>query len=350
MSLVLVTGPAGHVGANLIRALLDRGQTVRALVHRDQQALDGLDVDIVYGDITDPQSLPPAFAGVELVFHAAGHVSISWDEKPLLNSVNVLGAYNVAEACLQAGVRRLVHFSSVETLLGNPSAKVVDESCAVSRMRGVPPYARSKAAGESKVRQAMARGLDAIILYPSAILGPYDHRLGFPNAGLLALANGSLWALVRGGFDWVDVRDLVQGAIAAADRAPAGGRYILSGHWASLRDLALLAQGIDGVRVPRLVFPVGLARLGAPFATALSRLSGRRPLYTSAALYPLGDNRRISHARATRDLGYRPRPLAETVLETLQWLDTRGLLTHRLAPLPQHLRRGDGQRGSLVDP
>jgi dihydroflavonol-4-reductase len=219
-----------------------------------------------------------------------------------------------------------VHFSSIETLLGDRSTRLVDESCAPSEFLGVPPYARSKVAGEGEVRRAIARGLDAVILYPSAILGPYDHNLGYPNAGLLALANGSLWALVDGGFDWVDVRDLVQGAIEAADSAPAGARYILSGHWASLRDLALLARELNGVRVPRLAFPIALARIGAPFATALSGLSGRRPLFTSAALYPLRDDRRISHARATRELGYHPRPLAETVAATLQWLDFRGLL------------------------
>jgi dihydroflavonol-4-reductase len=87
------------------------------------------------------------------------------------------------------------------------------------------------------VKRGLARGLDAVILYPSAIIGPYDYRMGFPNTGLLAICKGKLWALIDGGFDWVDVRDVVTGALQAAARALAGGRYVLSGHWASLRDL-----------------------------------------------------------------------------------------------------------------
>jgi dihydroflavonol-4-reductase len=315
---------------------------VRALVHHDQRGLEGLDVEVICGDITERDSLRPAFAGVELVFHAAGCVSISMNGWSLLQAINVLGTRNVVDACLQHDVRRLVHFSSVETLLGDSSTEFVDESCVPSGIRGVPPYARSKAAGESEVRRAIARGLDAVILYPSAILGPYDYNLGYPNAGVLALANGSLWALVQGGFDWVDVRDLVQGAVEAADRAPAGRRYILSGHWASLRDLAILARQVNGTRVPHLVFPIGLARLGAPFATALGSLLGRRPLFTSAALYPLRDDRRISHDRATRELEYQPRPLAETVAATLQWLDSRDLLTHPPRHTKANYGRGDG--------
>ena len=179
----------------------------------------------------------------------------------------------------------------------------------------------------------MARGLDVVILYPSAIIGPNDYRQGFPNAGLLAICEGRLWALVEGGFNWVDVRDVAEGALRAGEHAPAGAKYILSGHWASLHDLAELAREITGAPVPRLVFPMWLARIGAPFVTAASRLAGRRPLYTSAALQPLEGNSDISHARATRELGYQPRPLRETVVETLQWFENRGVLARQL-PLP----------------
>jgi dihydroflavonol-4-reductase len=183
------------------------------------------------------------------------------------------------------------------------------------------PYTRSKAAGEEEVRQGVARGLDAVILYPSAIIGPHDYRLGFPNSGLLAILNGKLWALVDGGFDWADVRDVAYGALQAAVCAPSGERYILSGHWASLSDLADLAEEIVGLRPPRLVFPMWLARIGAPFALALGRLNGGRPLFTPAALKPLGGNYCISHERATQDLGYHPRPLKETMVDTWNWFE-----------------------------
>jgi dihydroflavonol-4-reductase len=324
MATVIVTGAAGHVGANLVRALLARGQKVRTLVHRDQRALEGLDVEIATGDVRDLDSLLRAFVGAELVYHAAAYISISEDEWPRLEAVNIHGTRNVVKACLQCGVQRLVHFNSIETLLGQSSSRPVNESRTAAGSRHHTPYARSKAAGEEEVRQGLARGLDAVILYPSAIIGPHDYRLGFPNSGLLAIFNGKLWALVEGGFDWVDVRDVVDGALQAAVRAPSGARYILSGHWASLSDLAELAEEIGGVQAPRLVFPMWLARVGAPFAVALSQLSGGRPLYTPAALKPLSGNYRISHERATRDLDYRPRPLRETVADTWNWFENNG--------------------------
>jgi dihydroflavonol-4-reductase len=343
MASVVVTGAAGHLGACLVRALHARGQDVRALIHHDKRALDGVDVEVVPADVTDQDSLCCAFTGADIVYHAAAYISISMGEHQKLHKVNVLGARNVVEACLRCGVQRLVHISSIEALQCEPLSSAVDESRPLIQGGSSPPYACSKAAGDGLVREAMARGLDAIILYPTALIGPYDYRQGFPNAGLLAICEGRLWALVEGGFDWVDVRDVAEGVLQAAARAPAGTRYILSGHWASLRDLAELAREITGAPVPCLVFPMWLARIGAPFAAAACRVMGRRPLYTAAALQPLAGNRSISHARATRDLGYRPRPLRQTVEETLHWFETETTVARqppqpaaggRLADLP----------------
>jgi dihydroflavonol-4-reductase len=326
MSVAVVTGAAGHVGANLVRTLLAHGQGVRALVHHERRGLEGLDVELVSGDVEDLDSLRRAFAGAQVVYHAAGYVSISTHERRRLEAVNVFGTRNVVEACLRCGVRRMVHFSSTEALVDQPLNIPVDEARPLVESRRCPPYARSKAAGERQVRQGLARGLDTVILYPSAIIGPHDYRLGFPNSGLLAICNGKLPALVAGGFDWVDVRDVVEGALQAAACAPAGGQYLLSGHWASLRDLAELAQEINGVRAPRFIVPMWLARMGAPFATTLNRLTGKRALYTTAALRPLRANPCISHARAARDLDYHPRPLKETIADTWQWFEKNGLL------------------------
>ena len=350
MAVVVVTGASGHLGATLVRALRARGQEVRALVHHDRRALDGLDVEIARGDLADKNSLRRAFAGADLVYHTAAFISILRDEQQRLYEVNVRGTRNVVEACLESGVRRLVHVSTIEALESEPHDRPVDESrplvqpgafarrtadrnLAPSVSGSSSPYAHSKAAGEQQVREGITRGLDAVILYPTAIIGPHDYRQGFPNAGLLAICEGRLVALVDGGFNWVDVRDVADGALRAGDRAPSGARYILSGHWASLHDLAGMAREITGTPVPRLVFPLWAARIGAPFVAAASQLLGRRPLYTSEALRPLGANRHISHERATRELGYRPRPLRQTIADTLQWCECRAVLA-RQGPVP----------------
>ncbi len=332
MSTVVVTGAAGHLGGCLVRALHAHRHDVRALIHQDRRALDGLDVEVIVGDVMDEESLRQAFSGADIVYHTAAYISISTGEHQKLHEINVVGTHNVVEACLHCGVQRLVHVSSIEALECEPLCEPVDESRPLVQSQSALPYAYSKAAGERHARQGVERGLDVVILYPTAMIGPYDYRQGFPNAGLRVICEGRLWALVEGGFDWVDVRDVAQGALRAAERAPGGTRYILSGHWASLLDLAELAREITGVSVPRLVCPMGMARIGAPFVTAACRMLGRQPLYTSAALVPLAGNRNISHARATRELGYQPRPLRHTVVDTLRWFESMGIPAPHLTP------------------
>jgi dihydroflavonol-4-reductase len=310
---VAVTGAAGHVGANLVRALLDKGRQTRVLVHEDQRAIKGLDVEVVKGDICDPESLVDAFDGAEVVYHLAAHISIFKDEWPLLESVNVIGTRNVVEACLRCGVRRLVHFSTIYTMAPESAATMLNES------RNYPPYDRSKAAAEREVLRGIKRGLGAIIISPTAVIGPHDYRPSHLGEALLRLANGRLPALVAGGFDWVDVRDVVQAALRAEERAPSGAKYILSGHWVSLPDLARLVAEISGVPAPGFVCPMWLARIGAPFITGFDRLAGRRPLYTSVSLRALRSNRNISHQRASRELDYHPCPFRETLVDTIRW-------------------------------
>ena len=278
--MIAVTGATGHAGANLVRALLAQGLSLRALVHRERKAIEGLDIEVVQGDICDLKSLVKAFKNAEVVYHLAAHISIFQDKWPLLEAVNVNGTRNVVEACLRCGVRRLVHFSSIHTMSQSPKAARVDESTPLVESERYPPYDRSKALAEKEVRRGIEKGLDAIIISPTAITGPHDYRPSHFGEALLRMASGRLPALVGGGFDWVDVRDVIQGAMRAEKQAPTGAKYILSGHWLSLRDVAKRVEQITGVPVPRFVCPMWLARVGAPFITTFDRLAGRRPLYT----------------------------------------------------------------------
>ncbi len=327
---IVVTGAAGHAGANLVRALLAQGRPTRTLVHVDRQAVEGLDVEVIEGDICDLESLLDAFEGAEVVYHLAAHISILNDDWPLLESVNVIGTQNVVEACLRCGVRRLVHFSTIHAM---PQALMdipLDESRPLVKSRHYPPYDRSKAAAEKEVRQGIEKGLDAVIISPTAIIGPYDYRPSHFGEALLRLANGKLPALVAGGFDWVDVRDVIKGAMRAEERAPTGAKYILSGHWVSLRDVAVLVEQITGVPAPGFACPMWLARIGAPIISAFDHQAGRRPLYTSVSLQALRGNRSISHQKATRELDYHPRPFRETLIDTLKWFEETGRLAYPL--------------------
>ncbi len=324
---VVVTGATGHIGANLVRALIDKGRPTRCLVHVNRQALTGLNTEIVQGDIRDQESLCRAFRGAEVIYHLAANISLFMDDWPRLESVNVIGTRNVVEACLRAGVRRLVHFSSIHALVQEPLSTPVDESRPLVASRRCPPYDRSKAAAEKEVQRGIERGLDAVIINPTAIIGPHDYQPSYFGEALLALARRKLPGLVTGGFDWVDVRDVVEGAMRAEEQAPTGARYLLSGHWVSMCDIAAMVAEITGVSAPSFACPLWLARLGAPVVTAFGGLNKKWPLYTSVSMRALRSNRDISHERATRELGYQPRPFRETLIDTLRWFEENGQLT-----------------------
>jgi len=325
----VVTGATGHVGANLVRALLAQGRSVRALVHVDRRGIEGLDIEVVEGNICSSDSLCRAFDGTEVVYHLTAHISLLMNEWPRCQRINVGGVRNVVEACLRCGVKRLVHFSSIHAFVQEPKDVPIDETRHLVESSRCPPYDRSKAAGERELRQGIERGLDAVIVNPTGIIGPYDFRPSHFGEALLSLARGKMPALVDAGFDWVDVRDVVEGAMHAEKLAPTGAKYILSGHWASMGDLARIVEEAGGAVAPRLVFPLWLASVGAPFTTISALMSGKRPLFTSVTLMALKGNKHVSHEKATRELGYQPRPLRETIIDTIRWFESNGQLNHR---------------------
>jgi dihydroflavonol-4-reductase len=323
---VVITGASGHIGANLVRALIEQGRPTRCLIHVGRRALKGLDTEIVPGDIRDIDSLCRAFEGAEAVYHLAASISISLKDWPRLEEINVAGTRNVVEACRRTGARRLVYFSSIHALKQEPFDTPVDEDRPLVTTRRYPPYDRSKAAAEIEVRRAIAEGMDAVIIYPTAVIGPHDYQPSYFGRALIAMASDSLPALVTGGFDWVDVRDVVAGALAAEKKATPGAGYLLSGQWLSMCDVANMVREITGSPLRKLVCPLWLARLGAPVIEAMARRNGKEPLYTGASLRALRSNRRISHEKATRELGYQPRPLRQTLEDTLRWFRQDGRL------------------------
>lgn len=323
---VAVTGASGHVGANLVRALAARGDEVRVLLRADDRAVRGLAVARVAGDLLEPASLAALVAGVEVVFHAAAEVSISGDRDGALARVNVLGTRHVAAACLAAGVRRLVHFSSIHALESPRAGLPLDETQPFVAERSAPAYDRSKADGEREVLAAAARGLEAVILNPTAIVGPFDFKPSHTGRLIVALARRRMPALVAGGFDWVDVRDVASAALAAADRGRPGERYLISGHWRPIAELAREVERASGVPAPRLVAPLWAARLGVPFVTGFARALKREALYTAESLRAIRLSRRVDGARAEQQLGHAPRPFAETIRDSVRWLQEHGYL------------------------
>jgi dihydroflavonol-4-reductase len=336
--MIAITGVSGLVGANLSRTLIEQGREVRGIIHVDRKAVQGLDIELVHGDVRDLDSLKSAFSGVEVVYHLAAQISLEMDNWSEVEEVNVVGVRNLVEACLQCGVQRLIHFSSIHAYQQAPYDDSLDENRPLATSPNNIPYDRSKALGELEIKKGIARGLQAVILNPTAMIGPYDFYPSYFGKALLGLVNGRIPALVKGGFDWVDVRDVVHAAIQAQSETTANAKnYILSGHWRSVRQVAEQAAKYTGRKPPLLTVPTGLAKFFAPLFSSIARFNGSQPIYTQATLDALNSNRQISHARAAAELGFRPRPFVETISDTLDWFAMNGYLQ-----LPDRIRELSG--------
>ena len=320
--MIVVTGASGLIGANLVRSLLveQGGRGIRAVVHHDRRALQGLDLELVEADLSDQTSLENALRGADLVYHLAASISLRMDSWHSMAATNLEGTRRVLAACQACGVRRLVYFSSIHTRQQIPLDQILDEDRPLLDDPEAPPYERSKAAAEMVVQQAAAQGLDVVTIIPTAVIGPYDFKPSYIGKALLLLARGRLPALVSGGYDWVDVRDVAAGAMQAARVAPAGASYILSGHWQSIPAVARGVDCITGRKLLRPVVPLKVADWAAPLMTHIGRLNGSEPLYTRPMLTALTSNRQVSCAKAARELGYAPRPFEQTLEDTLDWL------------------------------
>lgn len=328
MSRVAVTGAAGHLGGAVVRALIDAGASVRALVHHDRRALEGLAFELHEGELQDPETVARLVAGCDRVIHLAAVISLQPRDEPVMKAINVDAVQIVVDACLAAGVSRLVHASSIHAYAARPVDEPIDESRGPAEPNA-PAYDRSKAAGEVIVRDAVTRGLDAVIINPTAIVGPYDFRPSPMGEVMLDLYHRRMPGLVAGGFDWVDVRDVATSVLAAADRGTRGTNYLLSGTWHSVVDLADRIAALTGVRRPRFVSPMWLARGAAPFAAGWARLRKKRALFTPTSLVALRNHQRVSSERARRELGHTARPLDATLRDTFAWFGDHGMLEPR---------------------
>jgi len=320
--LTLVTGASGFVGNNLVRHLLQLGRKVRALIYRDDESLRGLEIDRVTGDVRDPAGLKRAMQGVDVVYHLVAAISIdNGQSRTHLDTVNVEGTANVVQACLDSGVQRLIHFSSIHAISYFPKDTAISESrdLALDAVRHLP-YDHAKAKGELQVLKGVQHGLDAVILNPVGIFGPNDFRPSPTGELLLQLAQRKLPALVRAGYYWVDVRDVVRTALAAEQRGRCGQRYILAGEYATFKSIADWIQQTTGAKPPRLHVPIWLARPAAPLVARLSRLAGHRPLITPETIQIITCHQKIATNRAREELGFRPRSIRDSVRDSINWL------------------------------
>jgi dihydroflavonol-4-reductase len=312
----LVTGATGHIGNVLVRQLLERGERLRALVRPGNTpfAIQGLDLEIVPGDVLELDSLERAMEGIDIVYHLAAKISLASGPDPEMEKINLEGTRNVLRAASTAGVRRLVYASSIYALR-LPESGVVDETLPFDPDLARGAYDRSKAAASLEVQEAVSTGMDAVIVCPTAVAGPYDFHDSETGRGILYNLPPGIKFYVDGAYDFVDVRDVARGLALASENGRGGETYILGGDRLSVRQVSECIWEAAGGWHTGIWLPDWVADLAARILPVLSDDS----LVTPYSLAAVRSNSNISHQKAFDELGYRPHPARQAILDAVQW-------------------------------
>ena len=328
MSLALITGGSGHVGANLSRELLHQGYEVRCIdFDKDHRAFEGLEVELIDGDITNKECLGPAFNGVDVVFHTAALINLDRRYKDLIKLVNVEGTRNVCEAAMKANVKKLVHFSSVDAFYRFPIDEPLYEDRKLIDDANAMPYDLSKADGHKIVLEYASKGLNACILHPTSIVGPNDFKPGIPMQALVDMANGKRKLMPNWGYNFVDVRDLSKTAVSAISNGRSGQNYLVGCEDCMYLKIGEFMSEQLGRRTVIASIPDFFTYLALPFEYIKSLIKREPRVITLDSIHTAQTgNYFIPSTLAREELGHISRPIKETIYDTVEFFIKRGLI------------------------
>ncbi len=329
----LVTGASGHLGTAVVNELVNRGERLRVFLLEGDYFDTHLPetIERVYGNLTDPVGLKKLFENISTdtlitFIHIAGIVTISSSHEQLVYDVNVGGTKNVIALCKKYCVDKLIYVSSVHAITEKPKGEIMTEIKDFEPDKVVGLYAKTKAAATRAVLEAADNGLNASVVHPSGIIGPYDYCNGHTSQLIRDYCSGNLVAGVDGGYDFVDVRDVANGLLECAIKGRRGECYILSNRYCTVREILELLHEITGKKRIKTMLPWWFARLSAPIAELYYKLIKQTPLYTSYSMYTLKSNAMFSHKKADEELGYKTRDIKTTLLDTYEWLIKNDML------------------------
>jgi nucleoside-diphosphate-sugar epimerase len=329
---VLVTGGAGHLGANLVRRLLAAGDAnIRALARRgdNNEGLSGLDLEVVWGDLRDVDSLRAAVKGVDRIYHTAAQISTVDGKEQELFDNNVIGTKNLLLAAREAGVGRVVVTGSFSAVGHRHDGVPSDETVPFNPFDKVLPYEKSKQAVELECLRAVADGQDVVIATSCAILGPHDYLPSRMGAVLRDFANGRLRAYIPGGFEFVAARDIAEGHVLAMHKGRTGHKYIISSGFQSMDDLMGIMERVTGRPRPRRLPAAVMAAIAPVTQLVQSTLFPSRPQrLTPGAIRILRLGRHADTSKARKELGFAPTPIEDAVREAYEFFAARGQIEH----------------------
>ena len=319
--MVIVTGATGHIGNILVQELLKQGEKVRVLIRpgSTELPLEGLDVEKVYGDIRNIEDLRKAFVDMEIVYHLAAIISIFPGIDPELANTNIEGTKNVGRVCVELKIPKLVYTSSVHAIADQPHGSKITEEVPICITNAIGKYGKTKAAATLAILDMVKNeNLPAVIVQPSGVIGPYDFMPS--QLGLLySFMIDGLFMGMAGSYNFVDVRDVVNGILLAGKKGKIGERYILSGHLVSIQEKKKTIDEILGRKYFYLSSPKFLCYVGAFFLSPLYKPFNLIPILTNESLEILFSNADLKHDKASKELGYTVRPFKETMTDIVEW-------------------------------
>ncbi len=325
----LVTGAGGHLGANLVRRLLSDGEKVRGLLldSSDDAAVEGLDVDKVYGDLRDFQAMRRACAGVDRVYHCAAKISTLDGEEQEIFECNVMGTRNVLRAAREAGCGRVVVTGSFSAC-GHYPDRPSTEDDPFNMFDRVMPYETSKAGVEHECLKAVVDGQDVVIATSCAILGPHDYKPSRMGAVLRDFAAGKMRAYIPGGFEFVAARDIAEGHVLAMRKGKAGQKYIISSGHVTIDDLMDMMSRVTGKSKPRLRLPPPVMAVIAQVTHFIGTtfFPSKPQRLTPGAVRILRQCRKADITKARTELGFSPTSIEQAIQDAYDHFVERGVI------------------------
>jgi len=324
---IAITGISGHIGNNVARALRKNGHELKALVQNVQaDSLKGIDATYIQGDLFNKDALDDLLKEADFLIHIAGKISMDSKHRDEIYNVNIEGVNRVIEACKRNKVNNILHFSSIHAHIPLGREHAMNEKTPYITEEDVA-YDYSKSIGEQLMLQARSSGINVSIVNPTAVIGPFDFSPSLSGKMIMDVYTGKLKSLVKGGFDWVDVRDIAKATVAIVERNIVNEKFILSGHWMEFKELGDLICSVKGSRYKGFISPISLAKIGLPFIAVWAKVSGTQPLYNYESLKTIEEGSMINdHTNARKLIDYYPRPLEETIYDSIKWFEQNNFI------------------------